>query len=77
MLFRSVPQIVVIALLLRWGHVMVGGIVCAMLIVQCGLMMRLLKDPRANTPWYNGTGTTLYVLGMLASAFGLGGVAGL
>ena len=73
----AVPQIVVVALLIRWGHVMVGGVVCALLIVQCGLMLRLLKDPRANTPWYNGTGTTLYVLGMLASAFGLGGVAGL
>ncbi len=40
-------------------------------------MPRLLRDPRANTPWYNATGTTLYVLGMLASAFALGGVAGL
>ncbi len=73
----AAPQVVVVALLLSWGHVMVGGMVSAMLMVQFGLMTRLLSDPRAHTPWYNATGTTLYVLGMLASAFGLGGVAGL
>jgi chlorophyll/bacteriochlorophyll a synthase len=73
----AVPQVVVVALLLSWGLVMAGGIVCAMLMVQFGLMARLLSDPRKHTPWYNATGTTLYVLGMLASAFGLGGMAGL
>jgi chlorophyll synthase len=36
-------------------------------------MPRLLSDPRKHTPWYNATGTSLYVFGMLASAFGLGG----
>jgi chlorophyll synthase len=73
----AVPQIVVVALLLSWGHALVGGIVGVLLLVQLALMNRLLSDPRAHTPWYNATGTTLYVLGMLASAFGLGGVAGL
>ena len=28
-------------------------------------MLRLLRDPRRHAPWYNATGTTLYVLGML------------
>jgi chlorophyll synthase len=32
-------------------------------------MKRLLSDPRKHAAWYNGTGTTLYVLGMLVSAF--------
>jgi chlorophyll synthase len=34
-------------------------------------MVKLLGDPRARAPWYNATGITLYVLGMLASAFAL------
>ena len=34
-------------------------------------MARFLKDPRGRAAWYNATGTTLYVLGMLAAAFAL------
>jgi len=34
-------------------------------------MAKLLADPKARAPWYNATGTSLYVLGMLASAFAL------
>ncbi len=44
---------------------------------QLALMPRLLRDPLAHTPWYNATGTSLYVFGMLAAALGLGGVLGL
>ena len=73
----AVPQVAVVALLASWGHLLVAGVVGALLMGQLVLMRRLLSDPRAQTPWYNATGTTLYVLGMLASAFGLGGVAGL
>ncbi|HEX8382916.1 MAG TPA: chlorophyll synthase ChlG [Sphingomonas sp.] len=73
----AAPQIVVVVLLAIWGHAIVAGVVAALLVGQIILMRRLLGDPLAHTPWYNATGTTLYVLGMLASAFGLGGVAGL
>ncbi|MFC3580978.1 chlorophyll synthase ChlG [Sphingomonas hylomeconis] len=73
----AVPQIAVIALLWGWGHHAVAAIVALLLLGQIALMRRLLRDPLANTPWYNATGTSLYVLGMLAAAFGLGGVAGL
>ncbi len=73
----AVPQVVVVVLLGVWDHRVVAGIVAALLLGQLALMRRLLSDPRRHTPWYNATGTTLYVLGMLASAFGLGGVAGL
>ena len=38
-------------------------------------MARLLRDPRASAPWYNATGVTLYVLGMLVCAFALRPVA--
>lgn len=30
-----------------------------------------IGEPRRKAPWYNATGTTLYVLGMLVAAFGL------
>ncbi|TPG38299.1 chlorophyll synthase ChlG [Sphingomonas koreensis] len=73
----AAPQLVVVALLLHWGHRAVAAAVGALLIGQLLLMIRLLRDPRRHTPWYNATGTTLYVFGMLAAAFGLGGVAGL
>ena len=42
---------------------------------QFVLMRRLLRDPRGQAPRYNATGTTLYVLGMLGAAFGLGTLA--
>ena len=72
----AVPQVVVVALLLQWGHLAVGIVVGLLLLGQLGLMVRLLGDPLKHTPWYNATGTTLYVFGMLASAFGLGGAWG-
>ena len=73
----AVPQVAVVALLYTWGHHLVAGVVAALLFGQLALMPRLLRDPRGQAPWYNATGTGLYVLGMLASACGLGGVAGL
>ena len=76
-LVMAIPQVVVVGLLATWGHLLVARTVAALVIGQVALMRRLLADPRAHAPWYNATGTTLYVLGMLASAFGLGGVAGL
>lgn len=68
----AVPQIVVVALLFHWGLLWHGAGVAALVAGQFGLMVRLLGDPRARTPWYNATGTSLYVFGMLGSAFGVG-----
>ena len=73
----AVPQAVVVALLVAWGHPIAAAIVAALLIGQLVLMRRLLSDPRKHAPWYNATGTSLYVFGMLAAAFGLGGAVGL
>jgi chlorophyll synthase len=69
----AAPQLVVVALLAHWGHRIGAGLVAVLLIGKVVLMRRLLSDPRQHTPWYNATGTTLYVFGMLASAFALGG----
>lgn len=68
----ALPQLVVVALLAQWGHPIAAAAVAAALAGQLVLMRRLLSDPRRHAPWYNATGTTLYVTGMLAAAFGLG-----
>jgi chlorophyll synthase len=67
----AAPQLVVIALLVSWGRPLHAAGVAALLLGQFVLMRRLLSDPRAQAPFYNATGTTLYVLGMLLSAFAL------
>jgi chlorophyll synthase len=74
-LVMAAPQIVVIALLTHWGAPVHALIVAALLAAQGFLMMRLLADPRGRAAWYNATGTTLYVLGMLAAAFAMRGLA--
>lgn len=67
----ALPQLVVIALLWSWDQPIHAAIVAGLLVAQLALMARLLKAPRARAAWYNATGTTLYVLGMLAAAFAL------
>lgn len=66
-----VPQIAVIAAVLAWGHGFHAVLIAGALIAQVLLMRRLLASPRELAPWYNATGVTLYVLGMLVSAFAL------
>jgi chlorophyll/bacteriochlorophyll a synthase len=70
-LFMALPQVVVAGLLLGWGHPWHAAIIAASLVTQLALMVRLLRSPRELAPWYNGTGVTLYVLGMLVTAFAL------
>ena len=54
------------------GNAALGAaVVAALLAGQFALMARFLKSPRERAAWYNGTGTTLYVLGMLVAAFAL------
>ncbi|MEO1105527.1 MAG: chlorophyll synthase ChlG [Pseudomonadota bacterium] len=64
-------QIVVIALLLLWGLLISAGIVTALLIAQFVLMRRLVAEPKERASWYNATGTTLFVIGMMVCAVGL------
>jgi chlorophyll synthase len=66
-------QIVVIALLALWGFALSALIVTGVLGAQIAAMPKLIRDPAKYAPWYNGVGVTLYVLGMLAAALGLGG----
>jgi chlorophyll synthase len=72
----ALPQLAVVALLFAWGRPFHAIAVSLLLIVQLGLMVRLLESPEARAPWYNATGVTLYVLGMLVTAFALGSSVG-
>ncbi|MEQ8412232.1 MAG: chlorophyll synthase ChlG [Erythrobacter sp.] len=69
----AAAQVVVIALLMGWGYTISASVVGLSLIAQFLAMPRLVSDPAKYAPWYNGVGVTLYVLGMLAAALGLGG----
>ena len=71
----AAPQAVVVWLLVRWGHPFHALAIAGLLAGQFALMARLLRDPRGQAAFYNATGTTLYVLGMLVSAFALRGGA--
>ena len=70
----ALPQAVVVATLFVWGRPVHAIVVALLLAAQLLLMRRLLRDPRQLAPWYNATGVTLYVTGMLVSAFAVGAV---
>jgi chlorophyll/bacteriochlorophyll a synthase len=67
----AVPQFVVVVLLSVWGFPLHAAAVAILLLVQLLLMVRLLGNPWERAPWYNATGTSLYVIGMLVTAFAL------
>lgn len=67
-LVMTVPQLAVVVLLLAWGRPWHALAIAVLLAAQLGLMTRLLQRPRELAPWYNATGTSLYVLGMLTAA---------
>ena len=73
-LVMAVPQAVVVVLLLLWQRPLYALAVGALLIAQFFLMAHFLKSPRERAPWYNGTGISCYVLGMLISAFALAAI---
>ena len=70
-LVMAAPQVGVVVLLLAWGFPIQSALVAALLAAQIALMAKFLNDPREKAPWYNATGTSLYVLGMLVTAFAL------
>jgi chlorophyll synthase len=70
-LAMALPQVMVVGLLLAWGDVTYGFVVSLLLMAQLALMVKLMRDPKELAPWYNATGTSLYVIGMLITAFAL------
>lgn len=69
----ALAQLAVIAILGQQALWLSAAIIGLFLAIQLALMARLVGDPAKLAPWYNATGVSLYVLGMLASALGLGG----
>jgi chlorophyll/bacteriochlorophyll a synthase len=69
----AVPQVIVIVLMIMWQREAYAAVIVTSLALQVLCMARLLKDPKAYAPWYNATGVTLYVLGMLAAAIAIRG----
>lgn len=65
----AVPQVAVVALLVHWQQPAAAGTVGLLLLTQLVLMLRFVKQPIERATWFSGFGVTLYVLGMLASAF--------
>ncbi len=73
-LIMAWPQVVVAGLLVGLQQPVVGLIIAGSLSLQVALMARLLRDPKRLAPWYNATGVTLYVAGMMATAVALRGL---
>jgi chlorophyll synthase len=67
--FMLAPQLMVVALLVVWGGVFAAMLIALSVGVQVVCMQRLVEDPRRHAPWYNATGVSLLVLGMLVAAF--------
>jgi chlorophyll synthase len=68
-----IPQLVVLALLLNWGHTLAAALVAVLVVGQIVAMSRFLRDPKSLAPWYNGIGVTQYVAGMMVTASAMGG----
>jgi chlorophyll/bacteriochlorophyll a synthase len=70
----AVAQFIVAVMLFVWQRPVHAAAVIILLVAQIVLMRRLLQSPRERAPWYNGTGVSLYVVGMLVTAFALGSI---
>ena len=68
----ALAQSILIPLLLIWGLPLSALAVTVLLVAQLFAMRRLITDPKHLAPWYNATGVSLYVAGMMAAAIGLG-----
>lgn len=70
----AAPQAIVVALLFLWdkpGHGIAVGIV---LLIQLALMVRFLAKPVERAVWFSGLGVSVYVTGMMISAFAVRGL---
>ena len=70
----ALPQALVISMLLVWGKPVYAGVILISLLLQFWAMRVMMRDPKGKAPWYNGTGVTLYVLGMMVAAVAIRGL---
>lgn len=73
----ALPQMAVIVLLLAWDRPWHALVIAALLAVQVWAMRVLLNDPKGRAPWYNATGVSLYVSGMMVAAVALRNMEGI
>lgn len=71
----ALAQALVVALLVIWGTPWHALAVAVLLLGQVAAMRVLLRDPRGRAPWYNATGVTMYVTGMMIAAFAVRGLS--
>jgi chlorophyll synthase len=64
-----VPQLVVVGLLFSWVQPVHAATIAGLVMVQITLMVRFLEDPVARATWLSALGVTVYVSGMMVSAF--------
>ncbi len=64
----TVPQLVVIGRLFAYGRRIEACIVSLLVVAQLVVMPRFVREPRKMAPFYNATGISFYVLGMMVSA---------
>ncbi|MEM7490407.1 MAG: chlorophyll synthase ChlG [Pseudomonadota bacterium] len=69
-----VPQLAVIAGLAAWDRPVHAALIAALVALQLLAMRKMLRDPKALAPWFNGTGVLLSVAGMMVAATALGGL---
>jgi chlorophyll synthase len=69
--FMVAPQLAVVATLLLGSKPWHASCVAALLLLQLAMMRRFLADPLQRALWYSANGVTLYVSGMMISAFAL------
>jgi chlorophyll synthase len=67
-------QALVIALLLDWGRPWHAAAIAALVVVQVLMARRFVAAPVERAVWFSGLGVTLFVAGMLVSAFALRGL---
>ncbi|WP_425993028.1 chlorophyll synthase ChlG [Afipia sp. DC4300-2b1] len=72
----AAPQLIVVAMLIVWQCPVYATAVAVLVVGQLFFMAHFLKSPRERAPWYNGTGISCYVLGMVVSAFALAAIRG-
>ena len=68
----AIPQFIVVLLLYIWiGPSLYGIVISALILGQVWAMQVMMSDPKEKASWYNATGVTMYVSGMMVCAFAL------
>lgn len=65
----AMAQVLVIAMLVIWGKPVHAGLVLLLVFTQIWAMRTLLRDPKGRAPWYQAVGVSMYVSGMMITAF--------